>query len=258
MNPIILARDVSFAYNDQPALRAVTMDASPGEIVAILGPNGSGKSTLLLALLGHLAVTGEISFDGRAIGQWRRRDLARVLAYLPQTPRHEAGQTVWDILRLGRAPYWGAFGLESSQDEQIARDVARQLELDDLLKRRIDEMSGGQRQRVFIGRCLTQEPRALLLDEPTTFLDLKHQIELLKLLRDLAKSKNIAIVLASHELNLAGAFADRLVLLDQGAVAASGRPHEVLVPAILEKVYGMPVQRLEIPGGAPVVVPRLS
>jgi iron complex transport system ATP-binding protein len=258
MNPIILARDVSFSYNDRPALRAVTMDARPGEIVAILGPNGSGKSTLLLALLGHLAVSGEISFDGRPINQWRRRDLARVLAYLPQTPRHEAGQTVWDILRLGRAPYWGAFGLESSQDEQIARDVARQLELDDLLNRRIDEMSGGQRQRVFIGRCLTQEPRALLLDEPTTFLDLKHQIELLKLLRDLAKSKNIAIVLASHELNLAGAFADRLVLLDQGAVAASGRPDEVLVPAILEKVYGVPVQRLEIPGGAPVVVPRFS
>jgi iron complex transport system ATP-binding protein len=159
------------------------------------------------------------------------------------------------VLRLGRAPYWAAFGLESTADDRVTRDVAHLLALDDLLDRPLDALSGGQRQRVFVGRCLVQQPGALLLDEPNTFLDLRHQIDLCRLLRDLARKNNLAVLVASHELNIAGAYADRLLLLSDGAVAAQGVPDAILRPEILSPVYGVAIQRF---GDAsnPLVVPR--
>ncbi len=199
------ATGVCHAYGDRVALREASVSLDAGQVVGLIGPNGSGKSTLIQALLGHVRASGRISWQGKDIRDWRLRELARLVAYLPQSPRHEPGQTVAEILRLGRAPYWGAFGLESSADERVTLEVARLLGLEELLDRPMEQMSGGQRQRVFIGRCLTQEPAALLLDEPNTFLDLKHQIALWRLLRDLADKKNLAVLLASHELNIAGA-----------------------------------------------------
>jgi ABC-type cobalamin/Fe3+-siderophores transport system ATPase subunit len=253
---ILEARDVSFSYGDRAALREISIDLEPGKIIALVGPNGSGKSTLIKALLGHIRGSGKILWRGRELGQWRLRDLARVAAYLPQSPRHEAGQTVSDVLRLGRAARWGAFGLESSADERVTLEVAKLLGLEDLLDRPLEEMSGGQRQRVFIGRCLTQEPEALLLDEPNTFLDLKHQLDLWRLLRDLSRNKNLGVIVASHELNIAGAFADRLVLLNEGRVAAVDVPDKVLRPEILSPVYGVGIQRLG-DAGSPIVVPDM-
>jgi iron complex transport system ATP-binding protein len=254
---ILEASDVSFSYGDRPAIRDVSISLEPAQIIALIGPNGSGKSTLIKTLLGHLPASGRILWRGRDLKQWRLRDLARVAAYLPQSPRHEPGQSVSDVLRLGRAARWGAFGLESSADQRVTLDVARLLGLDNLLDRPLEQMSGGQRQRVFIGRCLTQEPEALLLDEPNTFLDLKHQIDLWHLLRDLARNKNLAVIVASHELNIAGAFADRLILLNEGQIAASGVPDAVLRPEILSPVYGVGIQRF---GGAanPIVVPEMK
>jgi iron complex transport system ATP-binding protein len=253
---LLEAKDVGHAYGDRIALRGVSVSLDSGQVVALIGPNGSGKSTLIKSLLGHVHATGEISWRDKRIRDWRPRELARLVAYLPQSPRHEPEQTVAEILRLGRAPYWGAFGLESSADERVTLEVAKLLGLEDLLARSMDEMSGGQRQRVYIGRCLTQEPAALLLDEPNTFLDLKHQIDLWQLLRDLAKRKNLAVLLASHELNIAGAHADRLVLLHDGAVAASGSADAVLQPDILSKVYGVRIERYG-DASSPVVVPRI-
>jgi iron complex transport system ATP-binding protein len=252
---LLEAKDVGHAYGDRIALRGVSVSLDSGQVVALIGPNGSGKSTLIKALLGHIHATGQISWRDKNIRNWRPRELARLVAYLPQSPRHEPSQTVAETLRLGRAPYWGAFGLESSADERVTRDVAKLLGLEDLLDRSMDEMSGGQRQRVYIGRCLTQEPSALLLDEPNTFLDLKHQIDLWKLLRDLASKKNLAVLLASHELNIAGAHADRLMLLHNGSLAASGSADEVLQPEILSTVYGVGIQRYG-DAASPVVVPR--
>ncbi|HEX4054552.1 MAG TPA: ABC transporter ATP-binding protein [Tepidisphaeraceae bacterium] len=250
------ATTVSHAYGDHVALREVSVSLEAGEVVGLIGPNGSGKSTLIKALLGHVRAAGRIFWRGKNIQDWRLRDLARLVAYLPQSPRHEPGQTVAEILRLGRAPYWGAFGLESSADQRVTLEVARLLGLEELLDRPMGQMSGGQRQRVYIGRCLTQEPAALLLDEPNTFLDLKHQIGLWRLLCDLAKKKNLAVLLASHELNIAGANADRLILLSDGAVAASGSADAVLRPEVLSPVYGVGIQRY---GDAanPVVVPQV-
>jgi iron complex transport system ATP-binding protein len=160
-------------------------------------------------------------------------------------------------LRLGRSPYWHAFGLETDHDLDVVEQVAELLELKDLLRRPMEQLSGGQRQRVFIGRCLVQEPRALLLDEPNTFLDLRHQVDLLRILRRLADQRNLTILMASHDLNLAGAFADRLTLLSQGRVVITGSPGDVLQSDTLEKVYGVAMQRIDRPGQTPVVVPAV-
>jgi iron complex transport system ATP-binding protein len=257
---LLQARDLSFAYSaDRPVLRGVALTLAAGEVVALLGPNGSGKSTLIRALLGQLhATTGDVAWQGRPIGEWRKRDLARVVAYLPQVPAFEPEQTVHDVLRIGRAPYWGAFGVESPRDAQIVRDVARMLHLDELLSRRVDQLSGGQRQRVFVGRCLVQEPRAMLLDEPGTFLDLRHQVELLQLLRKLAREQGVGVLLASHDLNVAASLADRLILLDGGTLAADGPPADVLDPELLERVYGVAMDRIDRgQGRAPAILPRV-
>ena len=253
---LLRARDVSFAYGDAPVLRGVTLSLDAGEVVALLGPNGSGKSTLIRALLGQLSAAGEIAWTDRPLAGWRRRDLARLVAYLPQSPTFEPEQRVADVLRLGRAPYWRAFGIESPRDEAVVREVAALLHLDDLLDRRMDQLSGGQRQRAFVGRCLAQEPRALLLDEPNTFLDLRHQVELLQLLRRLARERGVGVLLASHDLNVAASLADRLVLLDGGTLAAAGTPAEVLDPTLLGRVYGLAMQRIDRGvGQSPAVLP---
>jgi iron complex transport system ATP-binding protein len=251
------ADGLTFAYGDRAVLRGVSVALSAGEIVGLLGPNGSGKSTLIRCLLGQLPASGIVRWQGRDVKSWRRRDLARLVAYLPQSPAFEPQHTVADVLRLGRAPYWGAFGLESPLDVQVVAEVADKLKLSDLLTRRMDELSGGQRQRVFVGRCLVQEPKAMLLDEPNTFLDLRHQVELSQLLRTLAREQGIAVLLASHDLNLAGAFADRLILLNEGTVAAEGAPDAVFDPDLLARVYGVPMDRIDREGHAPVVVPMV-
>ena len=258
MSELLRAIDLHFAYGDRPTLRGISMSVSTGETVALIGPNGSGKSTLIQSLLGHLPATGAITLDGKPIAQWARKQFARRVAYLAQSPNYEPGQTVLDVLRVGRAPYWGAFGLESPGDAAVVRDVSGQLALDDLLHRSMDELSGGQRQRVFIGRCLVQQPTALLLDEPDTYLDLRHQVELGRLIRTLAKERGMGVLWASHDLNQAAAFADRLVLLRDGAVAAEGRPREVLRADLLSDVYGVPLECIERSGEPPIVIPQSS
>lgn len=255
---LLNASNLSFSYGDRPALRDVSLSLKAGEILALAGPNGSGKSTLIRTLLGHLAASGQITWDGRSIERWRRRDLARFVAYLPQSPTHEPGQTALEVMRLGRAPYWGAFGLESSADEAAVAQVARMLDLDSLLHRTMEQLSGGQRQRVFVARCLVQQPRALLLDEPGTFLDLAHQVELCRLLADLARRENLGVLMASHELNIAAAFADRMILLSDGAVAADATPDAVLRPEVLEPVYGISIARYQSEAGKPLVVPKIA
>ncbi|HEX2972967.1 MAG TPA: ABC transporter ATP-binding protein [Tepidisphaeraceae bacterium] len=259
MSQLLQAKNIGFAYGDRPVLRDVSISLEAGQIVTLLGPNGSGKSTLIKCLLGHLRCTGEIEWEGRRLSAWRRRAMARRVAYLPQSPVWEPEQTVLDVLRLGRSPYWRAFGIESSRDVRVVNEVSTLLGLEELHKRRMDEISGGQRQRVFIGRCLIQEPRAMLLDEPNTFLDLRHQVEVSQLLRRLARERSIGVIMASHDLNLAGSFADRMVLLQDGAAVITGTPSEVLQPELLSQVYGVKMERIDRDGGKmPVVVPDIQ
>jgi iron complex transport system ATP-binding protein len=256
--PLLVASGINFAYVDKPVLRDVGVTLAPGEVVALIGPNGSGKSTLLKALLGHVRASARsVRWDDRELRRWSRRALARRVAYLPQSPAHDADHRVADVLRLGRTPYWGAFGLESPRDVEVVQHVAHQLDIEDLMTRPMDELSGGQRQRVFIGRCLAQEPAAMLLDEPNTFLDLRYQVELFTLLRKLAKEQSIGVLVASHDLNLAASHADRLILLDEGTVAALGDAQAVLDPELLSRVYGVRVERVERGNGAvPLIVPQ--
>ncbi len=255
--PLLQVKNLIFSYTaDRPVLRDVSFSIQPGQVVAILGPNGSGKSTLIKLLIGHLNSRDTISWQGRSIRDWSRRKLARHIAYLPQFPTYDPSHRVIDHLKLGRAPYLRLLGLESQLDIDAIDRTSKLLDLADLLYRPIETLSGGQRQRVFLARCLIQEPKLLLLDEPSTFLDLHHQVDLLKLLKKLAKENQLAVLLASHDLNLSAAFADTLILLHNGAIANSGTPSRVLWPETLNSIYNTPLQRLDTPSG-PVIVPKL-
>lgn len=258
--PLLDATNLQFAYGERPVLRNVSLRLPLGEVVALLGPNGAGKSTLIRVLLGHLLPTvGRVVWENRDVRAWPRREFARRVAYLPQSPTADAEQRVADVLLTGRAPYWGAFGLESAHDVSVVNGVARQLGLVDLLPRPMAELSGGQRQLVFLARCLVQQPAALLLDEPNTFLDLRHQVDLGQRLRRLAKEQGLAVLMASHDLNLAGALADRLVLLDAGVVAAQGDADQVLDPDVIGRVYGLPMKRIEVRGQSrPLIWPEME
>lgn len=255
---LLQAEHISFSYDDQCAIDRVSLSLRAGEVVALIGPNGSGKSTLIKLLMGLLPAEGTILWDDRPLSQWPLRDRARYIAYLPQAPMADEDKTVGDILRLGRTPYLQSFGLESAADIDIVHQVSALLGLDPFLNRRNDELSGGQRQRVFIGRCLAQQPRALILDEPHTYLDLRYQTELSKLLRKLAREQNLGILLSSHDLNLAASLSDRLVLLHEGRMAASGPPTEVFDPAILSKVYGVSLELLRREGKTPLIFPVMN
>jgi len=257
MNPLLAAANVTFAYATEPVVSDVSLALSAGEIVALIGPNGSGKSTLQRLLLGHLRGRGTVEWEGRAIHRWSRRELAKKVAYLPQAPTFDADHRVIDVLRLGRAAHWSAFGIESRLDAQVVEQVAQELSLGDLLGRRIDQLSGGQRQRVFVARCVVQQPAAMLLDEPSTFLDLRHQVDLLQLLRKFARERSIGILMASHDLNLIAGFTDRMILLHEGRIAASGTPAEVMQEELLSRVYGVAMERIERRGTEPpVLLPR--
>lgn len=255
--PLLQARNLTMSYGDRPALCGVNISLAAGEVVSLLGPNGSGKSTLIQCLFGHLHAEGQIVWFDRPLRQWNRRELARRVAYLPQAPVYQPGQTALEVLQLGRSPYWAGFGLESPRDAEVVKQVAAQLSLEEILQRPLDELSGGQRQRVFIGRCLVQEPSALLLDEPNTYLDLKHQVELCQLLRQLTKMQSIGVLMASHDLNLASAFSDRVAVLSQGKVVTSGGV-DVLQPALLTEVYGVKLIQLQRPTGPAALVPGLD
>jgi iron complex transport system ATP-binding protein len=259
MSSLLQTVDLSFAYGKVEALRGVNIRLFAGEIIALIGPNGSGKSTLIKALIGALrASKGEIRWNDKPIDTWPRRGLAQVVAYLAQSPLFDPDQTVLEALRLGRAPYWHLFGLESPRDWRIVQDIATRMQLTDLLDRRLDQLSGGQRQRVFVARALVQEPRAILFDEPNTFLDLKHQVELIALLRNVAKEQNVGVLMASHDLNLASAGADNLILLDRGVVVAEGKAEVVLDPELIARVYDVPMERLMREGRPPVLLPTIG
>src|SRR3984957_5343388 len=249
---------IPFAYDAELVLRGIDLSLDPGQTVALIGPNGSGKSTLLRCLLGDLRGTGTIEWDGKPLSRWSPRQLARRVAYLPQWPSFDPADRVADVLRLGRSAYASAFGIESDADVRVVNEVAATLELTPLLLRRMDQLSGGQRQRIFIGRCLVQEPAALLLDEPDAHLDLRHRAGLCRLLRQIAQQRKLAILAAVHDLNVAAAPADAWVVLDAGKVAAAGPAAQVLVPQMLEPVFQTKIRRIDLEGGRALLAPELD
>jgi iron complex transport system ATP-binding protein len=242
MSPAIESRNLSFAYKDRPVLQSISMSVARSEMVGVLGPNGSGKTTLLKVLSGILHGRGEVELNGKGIERYGRRELSKLFAVVPQESRINFPYTVAEIVMMGRACYHSAFALESEEDLDVGRES---MELTDCLflsNRYLHELSGGEKQRVMIARALAQAPEVLLLDEPSAFLDLKHQVQVFELLRRLNSERGLTIVAALHDLNLAALFFPRLIMLHQGQIHRDGTPTEVLTEETIEEVYGIRVR----------------
>lgn len=223
---------------DRDALRDVSLDVVRGEILALVGPNGSGKSTLLRSLGRELdARSGAVLLESRSLPSYPRRWLARRMARLPQDPSGPEGFSVETLVRTGRHPHLSHFASHDARDEAIVADALSAVELDDLRDRPLASLSGGERRRAWIAMALAQEPEFLLLDEPTTALDLRHQFELLDLLRRLNRERGTTIVLSLHDLEHAARVADRVAVLCRGRLYASGPPCEVLCEETLLDVF---------------------
>lgn len=254
---IIDARSIHFQYDGVNALRGVDLKAKKGEMLGVIGPNGAGKSTLLKILAGLLHPgRGEIYISGEPIKKITRKELARILAWIPQSETREVPLTVSEIVSLGRYPHRkGILGL-SERDKEAIKDSLLKTNMWDLKDRLFFELSGGEAQRAILARALAQEPEVLLLDEPTSHLDLRHRISFGKLVRDLVKKEGKTAIWVSHDLNLAARFSEKLILLDKGKVVASGPVEEVLKEEILQEVYKIRVKVLRPPiTKFPIVVP---
>lgn len=247
------ARDLHYRYGAEDVLRGVDLDVAPGEIVCLVGPNGAGKSTVLKCLNRILVPTqGEAQLDGQPIAALGRRKLARAIAYVPQQAGQAMSLPVLEMVGLGRAPHRGLG--TAAHDRAVVLDALQRLGLEALALRQYGELSGGERHRVLIARALAQEGRVMLLDEPTSDLDLRRQLETMTELRALARERQVAILIAIHDLALASRFADRIVMLSQGRVFAAGPWPEVVTPANLETVYGVSA-RTGLDGGLPYIIP---
>jgi iron complex transport system ATP-binding protein len=240
-----------------PALTDVDLHVADGAFHAVLGPNGSGKSTLMRALLGTLGVDrGEILLDGRPPHRWKRRELAREVGAVPQNESIPFPVSSRELVAMGRYPHLGALQPEKEGDRAAVARALAECEVEHLAERNVQTLSGGELQRVRIARALAQEPRALVLDEPTASLDIRHEMAILELLRASA-DRGRTVLLVTHHLDLAARYADRILLMDCGRVAAEGTPAEVYREEILARVYRWPVEVVrDTATGSPRVVPR--
>ncbi len=233
---------IGFEVAGRAVLDGVTLRVAPGELVVLGGPNGAGKSTLLRLALGLCPpVRGEVRIAGRALRSWARIELARTLAYVPQTPLGPLPFTVAEVVLMGRAPHAGRFALEREQDRAVVREALTLFELGPLAHRPLATLSGGERQRTALARAFAQCPRALVLDEPTNALDLRHRVALFRALRARCREHRLACLLASHDLGLAAQYADRIVLLADAKVLAEGPPEAVVRKEVLERAFGVGV-----------------
>lgn len=249
-----------YPESSHPAVFGLSMEIPAGAATAVLGPNGSGKSTLLRLLLGVLAPSaGTVELAGRPVGAWGREEMARAVGVVPQGEESVFPMSVRELVAMGRYPHLGPWRREREEDRRAVEEAMRRCDVLDLAARPVATLSGGERQRARVARALAQEAPTLALDEPTAALDVAHEMAIFELLRDLGRAGK-TVLLVTHNLNLAARYADRLVLLDRGRVAAEGTPAEVLTRETVERVYGWPVEIVRHPGpgpdaGAPQVVP---
>ena len=235
----VSAQDLFYEVQAETLLDGVTLHADRGQLVGLIGPNGAGKSTLLRAISGILGYRdGAVRLDGSDIKSLSSKDIAAGLALVPQIAPYTHGFTCIELVLMGRYPHLGRFQIEGKEDDRIARDAMRLTETEQFADRTLDTLSGGERQRVFVSRALAQQPRVLLLDEPTSNLDVLHQLKVFDLVRRLVDDGLTAIA-AIHDLNMAARYCDRLVLLTGGRVLAEGSPEEVLSPETIESAFGV-------------------
>jgi ABC-type cobalamin/Fe3+-siderophores transport system ATPase subunit len=235
-------KDLSLTLDAEPVLKNISFSAKPGEILGIIGPNGAGKTTLLRAIAGVIPIeSGDMILNGEDLLKKTIIERAKLIASVPQTATLPGSFSVLDMVMLGRTPYLNWLGQTSSMDEEIARTALEQTQSMKLAERKLGELSAGEQQRVLLARALAQSTPVLLMDEPTTHLDLRFQIELLDLVRQLTRQKSLTTIIVLHDLNLASRYADEMILLEQGQIAASGKPKKVLIDSVLSRVYQIPI-----------------
>jgi len=256
-SPLLAARQLRVDYSGQTALHGIDLEVAAGEVTAIIGPNGSGKSTLLRALARlHPPSGGTVEFEGRDLRTLAPREFARRVAFLPQAPLAPPDLTVEELAWRGRYPHRGLFGAAGAEDREAVEQALTLTAVAGMRGRALGTLSGGERQRAWIALALAQQPDLLLLDEPTTFLDIGHAIELLALLRRLNAERGLTVVMVMHEVGLVAHYARRVVALRAGALLADGTPTEVITADQLSALFGARVTVLIDPAsGAPVVVP---
>lgn len=252
----LAARGLAVGYGDRRIIDGLEIQIPTGELTVIVGPNASGKSTLLRALARMLpAREGVVELDGAPIGSYPPKEVARRLGLLPQSPIAPDGIVVEDLVARGRYPHQGVLRQWSDADATAVERAMARAGVSDLADRMVGELSGGQRQRVWIAMALAQETPILLLDEPTTYLDIAHQVEVLDLARGLQR-EGYTVVVVLHELNLAFRYATHLVVMHDGAIVAEGAPGDIVTAELIESVYGLPCRIIPDPvTGTPLVIP---
>jgi iron complex transport system ATP-binding protein len=255
--PLLAARGLSAGYPGRRVIDELDLEIAPGRMTMIIGANACGKSTLLSVLARvNSPLAGAVELDGRDVATIPRRGFAQTVGLLPQHPSAPDGLTVTELVARGRHPHRGVFQRWNAADTERVDEAMRRTGVTELADRPVGDLSGGQRQRVWIAMALAQNPRILLLDEPTTFLDLSHQIEVLDLLRDLNRTDGTTIVVVLHELNLAARYADDLVVMSHGRIVAHGTAAEVMTPEVISEAFSL--DALVIPDPltqTPLVVP---
>lgn len=253
---IAQVRGLSAAHGARRVLERVSFNLPAGRLRVVLGPNGAGKSTLLRALLGiHKTSEGEVLLDGKPVSSLGPRKVAQQVAWVPQHFDDSSGFSALEVALMGRTPHAGLFGLTSKNEQTKASELLSSLGLPGVELRAINTLSGGEQRLVLLARALLQSPKLLLLDEPTAFLDLRHQVTLLERLRQCAR-EGLAVLAVLHDVNLAAAYADDVLLLKAGKVTADGERQDVLTSPVLEALYEVPVVRGEVEGQA-LFAPRM-
>lgn len=237
--PVLNLENVKFRYAREWVLDDVSLQVVEGEFVGIIGPNGSGKTTLLKLMSGILKPEeGTVKLNSRNLAEMGRRSVARMVAMVPQETPLAFPFRVREIVLMGRAPHLPVFGFESGRDFETAEKAMALTETAQFADRTMGSLSGGERQRVLIARALAQQPRVMLLDEPTAFLDIRHQAEIFDLIRSLREKEGLTVVTVTHDINLASLYSDKIVLLKAGKIFSEGRPGDVLTAASVKDVYG--------------------
>lgn len=239
VGPLLEARGLTCGYGNRSVLQGVDLTLAPGQMMALIGRNGSGKSTLLRCLAGALApLAGEIVLQGALLTRVERRTRARILAVVPQELRVPFPFSVREVVELGRAPYAGFLALPSPEDRLAVESALHATSLIELAERPFQQLSGGEHQRVALAMALAQQPRVLLLDEPTTHLDIAHQMDFLALVRCLCAEQGLAVLAAIHDINLTALYFDRLAVLADGALLVSGAPWDVITEELVARAFG--------------------
>ena len=235
--------DLAAGYDGTAWIREISIHASRGEIVTLIGPNGAGKSTILKSIAGQLKpVGGVVSLDGREMGQWPETEIAHRMAVMMTERTQPELMTCFDVAAMGRYPHTGRFGILSETDREIVRDALAMVHAQDLADRDFSRISDGQRQRILLARAICQQPQIILLDEPTSFLDIRHKMELLTILKKLVREKRVAVLMSMHELDLAQKVSDYIVCVGENKIWKCGTPEKIFTAENMEEMFGIPAE----------------